>query len=94
MRLNVKEMLKTYSFGPTWLRRICEHSQPILSLMQKRELYYKDKLLSLVQDDLYGTLPAPHPVGRNKRFAALVIPALAGLVTLAVESVSGYLQRK
>ena len=31
---------------------------------------------------------------RPKRFASVAIPAIAGLVTLAVESVSGYLQNR
>ena len=39
-------------------------------------------------------MPALGSAGRTKRFAAALIPAIAGLVTLAVESVSGYLQNK
>ena len=39
-------------------------------------------------------MPALGSAGRPKRFASMAIPAISGLVTLAVESVSGYLQNR
>ena len=44
-------------------------------------------------DNLHAAIPALVYAGRNKRFAA-ALPATAGLVTLAIESISGYLQAK
>ena len=77
-----------------WLRQVCEHSLPILSLMKRKDDFYRSKLQHLVEHDLYGNLLTYRSAGRSKRFAALVVPAIAGLVTLAVESLSGYLQNK
>ena len=77
-----------------WLRQVCEHSLPILSLIQKKDDFYRSKLQQLVEHDLYGNLLSHRSAGRSKRFAAIVVPAIAGLVTLAVESLSGYLQNK
>ena len=42
-------------------------------------------------DNLHAVIPALVSPGRNKRFAT-ALPAIAGLVTLAVERISGYLQ--
>ena len=94
MKEDVRETMETYWFAPAWLRETCEHTQPVLSLLEKREQYYNQRLLNLVQNELYSPMPIPLSAGRKKRFAALAILALAGLVTLAVESISGYLQRK
>ena len=48
----------------------------------------------LLQEEIFTALPNISPAGRTKRFAAAFLPAIAGLVTLAVESISGYLQSK
>ena len=77
-----------------WLRHVCENSLPILSLVQRKDNFYRSKLQHLVEHDLYGNLLSHRSAGRSKRFAAIVIPAIAGLVTLAVESLSGYLQNR
>ena len=62
--------------------------------MKRKDDFYRSKLQHLVEHDLYGNLLTYRSAGRSKRFAALVVPAIAGLVTLAVESLSGYLQNK
>ena len=68
--------------------------QPQLKLLQEKEKFYKRELQQLLDEEILTTLPALGPAGRTKRFAAALIPAIAGLVTLAVESLSGYLQNK
>ena len=78
----------------TRLRRMCEHSLPLFSLIQKREQFNRDQLLHLVENDLYGTLQNLKDTTRMKRSVGLVISAVTGLVTLAVEAVGGYLQKK
>ena len=77
------------------LRQLCEDSLPLFSLIESREEYHKNKLIELVEQDLYGTLQSYRSTGqRSQRFASLVISAVTGLVTLAVEGISRYLQNK
>ena len=77
------------------LRQLCEDSLPLFSLIESREDYHRHKLLELVEQDLYGTLQIYRTNGqRSRRFTSLVISAVTGLVTLAVEGISGYLQNK
>ena len=77
------------------LRQLCEDSLPLFSLIESREDYHRHKLLELVEQDLYGTLQTYRTNGQqSRRFTSLVISAVTGLVTLAVEGISGYLQNK
>ena len=86
--------LKTYKWVRPWLRSLCETSLPIISLLRKKEDFYKNKLQDLLTNELHRAMPALGSAGRPKRFASVAIPAIAGLVTLAVESVSGFLQNR
>ena len=76
------------------LKDMCEASKPQIKLIKERELAYKRELNRLLQEEIFTALPNISPAGRTKRFAAAFLPAIAGLVTLAVESISGYLQSK
>ena len=82
------------TFYQSRLRRMCEHSLPLFSLIQKREQFNRDQLINLVENDLYGTLHNLRTSQRSKRSVGLVISTVTGLVTLAVEAVGGYLQKK
>ena len=73
---------------------MCEHSLPLLSLIQQREQFKRDHLIKLVEEDLYGTLWNLKESNRGKRPIGLVVSAVTGLVTLAIEAVGSYLQRK
>ena len=97
--------LRTFGiFGPSldtncnrWieLRNHCEDSLPTFTLVKTREDYYRKKLIALVDEDLYAPLESYRSLGRrSKQFASLVISAVTGLVTLAIEGISSYLQRK
>ena len=44
-----------------------------------------------MKDEKYTALPNLNPAKRKARMLAAVIPALAGLITLAVETANSYL---
>ena len=71
---------------------MCEAVSPQLQLIKTKERFYKAEVHTKI-DNLHAAIPALVSAGRNKRFAA-ALPAIARLVTLAVESISGYLQAK
>ena len=77
-----------------WMHAVCESVRPQLKLIKEKEKFYKNELKQLLDEEILSAIPALGSAGRTKRFAAALIPAIAGLVTLAVESVSGYLQSK
>ena len=54
----------------------------------------QNELKQLLDEDISHAIPALGSAVKTKRFAAALIPTIADLVTLAVESVSGYLQNK
>ena len=77
------------------LRNHCEDSMPVFNLVKTREEYFRKKLTTLVDEDLYAPLESYRCLGRrSKWFASLIISAVTGLVTLAVEGISSYLQRE
>ena len=83
-----------YSYPTVWMHQICKSLRLHVKLIQEKEKYYKNELKQLLDEDISHAIPALGSAGRTKRFAAALIPAIAGLGTLAVESVSGYLQNK
>ena len=80
------------SYMTSWLIVMCEAVSPQLQLIKTKERFYKAEVLKKI-DNLHEAILALVSAGRNKRFAA-ALSAIAGLVTLAVESISGYLQAK
>ena len=91
---DVQAWTDEYHYVTGWMHHICMSVQPQLKLLQEKEKFYKRELQQLLDEEILTALPALGPAGRTKRFAAALIPAIAGLVTLAVESLSGYLQNK
>ena len=91
---DVQAWTDEYHYVTGWMHHICMSVQPQLKLLQGKEKFYKRELQQLLDEEILTALPALGPAGRTKRFAAALIPAIAGLVTLAVESLSGYLQNK
>ena len=83
-----------YKFIRPYLRSLCLDSLPVFELLKTRETHLRENLIHLVEKDLYGTLQSYRSLGRSKRFASLAISAVTGLVTLAVEGISGFLQDK
>ena len=86
--------LQPNSYYHSKLRCMCEHSLPLFSLIQQREQFNREYLIKLVEQDLYGTLQTHKNARRKKKSVGLVVSAVTGLVTLAVEAVGGYLQKK
>ena len=84
----------TNTYYNSKLRCMCEHSLPLFSLIQQREQFNRDHLIKLVEEDLYGTLWNLKESNRRKRSIGFVVPPVTGLVTLAIEAVGSYLQRK
>ena len=81
---------------PFMLYEICKSTQPILKLLEKKENLYRQELQQKVEKEMLSALPylGTVPAGRPKRFVNFIIPALAGVVTLAVEGVSTFLKNK
>ena len=86
--------LQPNSYYHSKLRRMCEHSLPLFSLIQQREQFNREYLIKLVEQDLYGTLQTLKKARHKKRSVGLVVSAVTGLVTLADEAVGSYLQKK
>ena len=86
----------------------CAKAMPYMQHLRKKEKYFVDRLHGLLENDLYSVLPqlrrgsqAGHPQmgfspkGHPRRgLGTLVISAVTGLITLAVESLGSYLRNK
>ena len=76
----------------------CAWAIPYLEYLQQQEKYCIEKVHELLCDDLYSALPefkltsGPHRMSRGIR--ALILSAIPGLITLAVESVSSWMKGK
>ena len=81
-----------YDYLVSWLRGMCEAVSPQLQLLKEKEKFYKREVLQKM-NELKTAIPALESEGRTKRFVS-ALPAIAGLVTLAVESINGYLQSR
>ena len=80
------------TYNSPHLNRICKSSWPLIRHIKQKELIFQGEIRRLLRE-LYTVVPEVSPAGRTKRFAAAV-PAIAGLITLAFESLNNYLQRK
>ena len=86
----------------------CAKATPYMQHLRKKEKYFVDRLHGLLENDLYSVLPQLRrgsqagcqqtgysPKGRSRRgLGNLVISAVTGLITLAVESLGSYLHNK
>ena len=72
------------------LEDMCELMNPFMKHIEDKERDHKAALKQIFSDDLQILLPQLSPAYRNKR--SLLIPAITGLITLAVEGVSTYIQ--
>ena len=76
----------------------CAQAIPYMEYLQQQEKYYIEKVHELLCDDLYSALPelklmsGPHRMRRG--IGALILSAIPGLITLAVESVSSWIKGK
>ena len=68
---------------------------PFTDLRKKKEKHYKDTIERLLEEDIPFALKANDSQAlRHKRALDGLVPALSGLVTIATESLSSYLQKK
>ena len=69
-----------------------------MEYLQQQEKYYIDKVHELLCDDLYSALPELKPMSgplrKRRGIGALILSAIPGLITLAVESVSSWIKGK
>ena len=86
----------------------CAKATPYMQHLRKKEKYFVDRLHGLLENDLYSVLPQLRrgsqagrqqtgysPKGQSRRgLGTLVISAVTGLITLAVESLGSYLHNK
>ena len=73
----------------------CARATPYIEYLQQQEKYYIEKVHDLLCKDLYSALPelkptlAPSKLDRSRRgVGPLILSAIPGLITMAVESVS------
>ena len=78
----------------------CAWAIPYIEYLKEQEKYYIDKVHDLLCDDLYAALPELKPTSGHHRsrsrrgLGALILSAIPGLITLAVESVSSWIKGK
>ena len=79
----------------------CGRATPYIEYLQEQEKYYIEKVHDLLCEDLYSALPelkltsAPLRKYRHRRgIGILILTAIPGLITLAVESVSSWIKGK
>ena len=69
-----------------------------MEYLQQQEKYYIEKVHELLCEDLYSALPELKPTSgphRSRRgIGALILSAIPGLITLAVERVSSWIKGK
>ena len=69
-----------------------------MEYLKQQEKYYIEKVHELLCDDLYSALPelklVPGPLRKRRGLGALILSAIPGLITLAVESVSSWIKGK
>ena len=76
----------------------CAKATPYMQHLRKKEKYFVDQLHGLLENDLYSILPqlrhGSQAVCPRRGLGTLVISAVTGLITLAVESLGSYLHNK
>ena len=76
----------------------CAQAIPYMEYLQQQEKYYIEKVHELLCDDLYSALPElklmSGPLRKRRGIGTLILSAIPGLITLAVESVSSWIKGK
>ena len=78
----------------------CARAIPYIEYLKEQEKYYIEKVHELLCDDLYAALPELKPTSghlrsRSRRgIGALILSAIPGLITLAVESIGSWIKGK
>ena len=76
----------------------CTQAIPYIEYLKEQEKYYIENVHELLCDDLYAALPELKPMSaplRTRRgIGALILSAIPGLITLAVESVGSWIKGK
>ena len=76
----------------------CARAIPYIEYLKEQENYYIEKVHELLCDDLYAALPElklmSGPPRTRRGIGALILSAIPGLITLAVESVSSWIKGK
>ena len=76
----------------------CTKAMPYMQHLRKKEKYFVDRLHGLLENDLYSVLPqlrrGSQVIRPRRGLGTLVISAVTGLITLAVESLGSYLRNK
>ena len=76
----------------------CAQAIPCIEYLQQQEKYYIDKVHECMCEDLYSALPKlklmSGPLRKRRGIGNLILSAIPGLITLAVESVSPWIKGK
>ena len=76
----------------------CAWAIPYIEYLQQQEKYYIDKVHERLCEDLYSALPELKlmlgPLRKRRGIGNLILSAIPGLITLAVESVSSWIKGK
>ena len=77
---------------------MCAKATPYMQHLRKKEKYFVDRLHDLLENDLYSILPqlrrGSQVIRPRRGLRTLVVSAVTGLITLAVESLGSYLCNK
>ena len=80
------------------VREWCASAIPYIEYLQQQEKYYIDKVHECMCEDLYSALPELKPMlgplRKRRGIGNLILSAIPGLITLAVESVSSWIKGK
>ena len=80
--------------GLNFMKKVCTTSQPIFNWMKQKQDHYKQTVENLIVKELTRLTPQAAATIRTKRFLAAFLPSIAGLISIAVEQLSGHLQKK
>ena len=73
----------------------CISLHPFIDLIKKKEKHYNDTLERLLEEDIpFASNAKESQALRYKRALAGLVPAFSGLATIAIESLSSYLQKE
>ena len=85
----------------TTMNEWCANVVPFVEHLQKKKKYLMESLHDLLCEDLYAALPELKPLAFTKSgqrscrgLGAVLLSAVPGLITLAVESLSSFIEGK
>ena len=76
------------------VNQMCAVMDPYIAHLRKKEIAHREALTKIFSAEIESLIPDLAPSKRPKRFLPFLIPAVTGLITLAVEGVSTYIKSR